>query len=162
MTRRFLSTLVVLLCSSLSAHAQEALPGEACTAANSLRFTSGAEVAGGGGHALLCQGGTWKSILSFNSAAGLTKIGNQNCATNEILKFNGTTWACAADASGAGGISALTGEVTASGTGSVAATIANNAVTNAKPISRPRARRVPLHTCVAITLGPPSAQAFRP
>lgn len=33
---------------------------------------------------------------------------------------------------GGGGITALTGDVTASGTGSVAATIANNAVTNAK------------------------------
>lgn len=108
MNRLLLSTLVVLLCFSTSAHAQEALPGEACTATNNLRFTSGPEVAGGGGHALLCQGGTWKSVLSFNSSAGLTKLGNQTCATNEILKFNGTTWACAADASGMSGLPALT------------------------------------------------------
>ena len=38
----------------------------------------------------------------------------------------------AANGSGGGGISALTGDVTASGSGSVAATIASNAVTNAK------------------------------
>jgi len=105
MTKHLLKALAVLICFSASAHAQEALPGEACTATNNLRFTSGPEVAGGGGHALLCQGGTWKSILSFNGAAGLTKLGNQTCATNEILKFNGTTWACAAD--GGGGASAL-------------------------------------------------------
>ncbi|MEQ1717235.1 MAG: hypothetical protein ABL907_14845 [Hyphomicrobium sp.] len=132
MTKRLLSTLVVLLCFSASAHAQEAVPGEACTATNNLRFTSGPEVAGGGGHAMLCQGGTWKSILSFNSAAGLTEIGNQTCATNEILKFNGTIWACAADASGTSGITALTGDVTASGTGSVVATVAANAIGSAE------------------------------
>lgn len=131
MTRRLLA-LFALICFTLPAIAAEPLPGDACAAANNLQFTSGPEVSGGGGHAMLCQGGTWKSILSFNSAAGLTKLGNQTCATNEILKFNGTTWACAADAAGSGGVTALTGEVTASGTGSVAATIANNAITNAK------------------------------
>jgi hypothetical protein len=115
-----------------NAYAAEPAPGDACTAVNNLLFTAGPEVAAGGGYALLCQGGTWKAILSFDSAAGITKIGNQTCATNEILKFNGTKWACAADASGSGGISALTGDVTASGTGSVAATIANNAVTTTK------------------------------
>jgi hypothetical protein len=67
---------------------------------NNLTFTSGPEVAGGGGHALLCQGGTWTPILSFSGTAGLTKLGNQTCSTNQILKFNGTTWACAADDAG--------------------------------------------------------------
>ena len=81
-------------------HAAEPLPGDACTAANNLQFSSGPEVASGGGHAMLCQGGTWKAILSFDSAAGLTQLGNQTCATSEILKFDGTTWACAADAVG--------------------------------------------------------------
>lgn len=97
---RHLLALLVLMCFTLPANAAEPLPGDACAAANNLQFTSGPEVAGGGGHAMLCQGGTWKSILSFNSAAGLTKLGNQTCATNEILKFNGTTWACAADSGG--------------------------------------------------------------
>ena len=98
--------LVALLCClilNVPALAAEALPGDTCSAVNNLQFTSGPEVAGGGGHALLCQGGTWKPILSFSSAAGLTMLGNQTCATNEILKFNGTTWACAADDAGSGG-----------------------------------------------------------
>jgi len=82
------------------AYAAEPAPGDACTAVNNLLFTAGPEVPAGGGYALLCQGGTWKPILSFDSTAGLTKIGNQTCATNEILKFNGTTWACSADAAG--------------------------------------------------------------
>ncbi len=99
MNRRLLA-LLALLCFTLPAYAAEPLPGDACAAANNLQFTSGPEVAGGGGHAMLCQGGTWKSVLSFNSAAGLTKLGNQTCATNEILKCNGTTWACSADAAG--------------------------------------------------------------
>lgn len=110
MTRRLLAFLALTLLA-MPAHAAEPLPGDACTAANNLQFSSGPEVAGGGGHAMLCQGGTWKSILSFNSTAGLTNLGNQTCATNEILKFNGTAWACAADDAGA---------------------LADNAVTNAK------------------------------
>lgn len=81
-------------------YAAEPAPGDACTAVNNLLFTAGPEVPAGGGYALLCQGGTWKAILSFDSTAGLTKIGNQTCATNEILKFNGTKWACAADDAG--------------------------------------------------------------
>ena len=41
--------------------------------------------------------------------------------TSQVLTFNGTSWAPAAG--GGGGITALTGDVTASGTGSVAATL---------------------------------------
>lgn len=131
MNKRLLA-LIALTCFTFPAYAAEPLPGDACAAANNLQFTSGPEVSGGGGHAMLCQGGTWKSILSFNSAAGLTKLGNQTCATNEILKFNGTTWACAADAAGSGGITTLTGDVTASGSGSVVTTIASNAIGSAE------------------------------
>jgi hypothetical protein len=145
MTRRFLAFLTLTLFAA-SAHAAEPLPGEACTAANNLQFTSGPEVAGGGGHAMLCQGGTWKSILSFNSAAGLTKLGNQTCATNEILKFNGTTWACAADggtlpglasasiwvgnAGGAATAVAISGDATLSNTGVL--TLGANSVTTSE------------------------------
>lgn len=121
MTRYFLAFLTLSL-FAVTAHAAEPLPGDACAAANNLQFTSGPEVAGGGGHAMLCQGGTWKAVLSFNSTAGMTKIGNQTCATNEILKFNGTTWACAADASGISGLPALTATNIWVGNGSNAAT----------------------------------------
>lgn len=104
---KFLLGVLAILSVIPYAYAAEPAPGDACTAVNNLLFTAGAEVAAGGGHALLCQGGTWKPILSFDSAAGITKIGNQSCATNEILKFNGTKWACAADAIGSAGLPGL-------------------------------------------------------
>lgn len=53
-----------------------------------------------------------------------------NQSNNTFYAYNGTAWAATAGSSG--GITALTGDVTASGTGSVTATIAANAVTNAK------------------------------
>ncbi|MCD8497553.1 MAG: hypothetical protein LRZ85_05405 [Alphaproteobacteria bacterium] len=59
-------------------------------------------------------------------------LADLGCTNNQILKWDGDSWECAADAAGSGGVTALTGDVTASGTGSVAATIANNAVTNTK------------------------------
>lgn len=101
MNKLLLALVAILLLLHPAAQAAEALPGDACNAANNLQFTSGPEVAGGGGHALLCQGGTWKSILSFNNTAALTKLGNQTCTANQILKFNGTSWACATEATGA-------------------------------------------------------------
>lgn len=77
-----------------------------------------------------CNGSSWIGLVA--------KIGENDtllglsCANGEIAKWNGTVWACAADNAGSGGITALTGDVTASGTGSVAATIANSVVSNAK------------------------------
>lgn len=121
MTRRLLPILAAMVMAS-PAHAAEPLPGDACSAVNNLLFTSGPEVSGGGGHAMLCQGGTWKSILSFNNAAGLTKLGNQPCAANQILKFNGTVWACAADATGMSALPALTSATIWVGNASNAAT----------------------------------------
>lgn len=61
---------------------------------------------------MVCQGGTWKAILSANASGQVTKVGNQTCTTNEILKFDGTKFACAAD-SGSGSTTAAgnTGEV---------------------------------------------------
>ena len=52
--------------------------------------------------------------------------------TNVTLTTDATTDALTINASGGSGITELTGDVTASGTGSVAATIANDAVTYAK------------------------------
>ena len=76
MTKRLLLLAAALFFAS-PAYAAEPAPGDACSAANNLQFTSGPEVAGGGGHVLLCQGGTWKELLSCESAASLLKIGNQ-------------------------------------------------------------------------------------
>jgi hypothetical protein len=123
--------IFIVLAAFLFIHAAcaaEPVPGAACTAAAAT--TASAD--GGTGHFMICESGTWKSIYSYNASGAFTKLGNQNCANGEILKFNGTVWACGADAAGTGGFTALTGDVTASGTGSVAATIANNAVTGAK------------------------------
>lgn len=57
-------------------------------------------------------------------------VGTTTPTTGYVLKWNGTAWDAAAD--GGSGMSALTGDVTASGTGSVTATIAAKAVTYAK------------------------------
>jgi len=58
-----------------------------------------------------------------------------NAVDSQVYLNTGTTaspvWTVM-DTAGAGGITALTGDVTASGNGSVAATIANSAVTTAK------------------------------
>lgn len=79
------------------------------------------------------------------TTSSLGQITFQDGATNPTTPVNGMMWrngnslyyrnnGSTVDlmASGSGGITALTGDVTASGTGSVAATIANDAVTNAK------------------------------
>ncbi len=57
---------------------------------------------------------------------------------NEILRWNGTAWAPSADA----GITALTGDVTASGSGSVVATLSNNVVTTPKMFANPGRNRL--------------------
>lgn len=81
--------------------------------------------------------------------AGTLRIGNDselcNAAAHEgamryvaatdkfqMCRSSGTGWEDIGAGSGSGGITSLTGDVTASGSGSVAATIANNAVTSAK------------------------------
>lgn len=146
MTRRLLPILAAMVMAS-PAHAAEPLPGDACSAVNNLLFTSGPEVSGGGGHAMLCQGGTWKSILSFNNVAGVTKFGNLACTNGQILKFNGSSWTCAADnggtlpglssaqmwvgnASNAATAVAMSGDATLSNAGVL--TIASNAIGSAE------------------------------
>lgn len=86
---------------------------------------------GGGGGSVP----TYTNLASFPSAV---TAGNGALAialdTNILYESNGTTWLVLADPAGAPGaaITALTGDVTAMGPGSVPATIANLAVTNAK------------------------------
>lgn len=76
---------------------------------------------------------TYASFAVFPSAAG---VGNGALAialdTNILYESNGSTWLVLANPSYSGAITALTGDVTATGPGSAAATIANLAVTNAK------------------------------
>lgn len=53
--------------------------------------------------------------------------------SQKIYRYNGSSWDLISSAGGSGGtITGLTGDVTASGSGSVVATISNNAVTTAK------------------------------
>ncbi|HRQ61912.1 MAG TPA: hypothetical protein PLO23_10470, partial [Alphaproteobacteria bacterium] len=82
--------------------------------------------------------------ISGNFAGGSVKVGNDtatcDAARYGAIRYNTNTfWGCSTGGwvnigtfGGGGGITALTGEVTASGSGSVAATIANSVVTNAK------------------------------
>lgn len=66
------------------------------------------------------------------AACDASKVGTLRYTGGNVEYCNGTAWA-AFGVSGAGGtITALTGDVAASGNGSVAATIANDAVTSAK------------------------------
>ena len=67
--------------------------------------------------------------------ATLAGTGALFCVTDEdniVEQSDGSAWNPYSPTSGSGGISALTGDVTATGPGSVAATIADDAVTNAK------------------------------
>jgi hypothetical protein len=122
---RILGLLVLfLVLLPVQSRAAEPVPGEACSPAGATI----ASAEGANGHFMICESGTWKSLYSYNSSGAFTKMGNQTCAGGQILKFNGTIWACAADNAGSSGITALTGDVTASGTGSVVATIEANAV----------------------------------
>lgn len=67
------------------------------------------------------------NIDEISSATGKYfgyKPNNVACAANEILKWNGTGWICGTDNVGiASAITALTGDVGATGSGSVAATV---------------------------------------
>jgi hypothetical protein len=93
---RYLVVLLISLMFPGPAQAAEPAPGENCTPSNAT--TASAD--GTGGHFMICEGGTWKAVYSYNTAGNLTKIGNQSCANGQILKFNGSIWACAADGGG--------------------------------------------------------------
>lgn len=85
--------LIVFLFFPVIGHAQDATPGSACTLAGATIATGASS---GSGNLMVCEGGTWKTVLGFSSTAQITKIGNQTCNTSETLKFDGTKWACAA------------------------------------------------------------------
>lgn len=101
---RALQTLVLIVLAiwiAQSAYAAaEPLPGDTCTAGEEDNFlrSGGKEIPTG--HFIVCKSGTWRSILSWDAAAAVTKIGNLTCTNGQILKFNGTTWGCAADSGG--------------------------------------------------------------
>lgn len=111
---------VLALTAPQSAYASEPLPGDTCTGAeeNNFQRSGGPEIPTG--HLIVCKSGTWRSILSWDAAAAITKIGNLTCTNGQILKFNGTAWACATDSGGT--LPALTSANIWVGNGSNAAT----------------------------------------
>lgn len=122
MNKRLLLLLLGLLCliTSVPAQAAEPVPGDSCTAGEENNFlrSGGKEISTG--HFVVCKSGTWRSILSWDAAAAITKIGNLSCTNGQILKYNGTTWGCAAD--GGGTLPTLTSANIWVGNGSNAAT----------------------------------------
>lgn len=76
--------------------------------------------------------------IPTGTTASTVAIGNDSrfpsstCGAGNKMRWDGSAWQCEADANGGGTISSLTGDVTASGTGAVTATIANDAITDAK------------------------------
>ncbi len=93
---------LLLLVFAVEVHAQETLPGDTCTTAGIFRQSGGPEIATGG-HFLVCDGANWKSILDFKRTGELSSIGNQVCASGEILVFDGTKWACGTAGGGGSG-----------------------------------------------------------
>ena len=88
-------------------------------ASNALHADRGIKLTEGSDHPIAAAAGT--GIVWVKNTAPSTLIFTNDAGTDTTL-----------GAGGGGGITALTGEVTASGSGSVAATIANSAVTTAK------------------------------
>jgi hypothetical protein len=95
--------------------------------------SAGAITWNGSNAVIWCDGSAWHSLADTGSTtlAGLTDVSLSGLSNDKVLTYNSTIskWEAAPPAAA---ITALTEDVTASGTGSVAATIANGAVTNAK------------------------------
>lgn len=98
MSRNALAALAVFLALcwfTPTASAADDQPGDVCAVDGRVQRTGETD---GTGHTLVCNSGTWQSAISFNSAGNLTKLSNQTCNTNDILKFDGAKWACGSDA----------------------------------------------------------------
>lgn len=76
--------------------------------------------------------GTYPDPQIANGAVTGIKIAQAGATAGQVLKWNGTLWAPAADDNAGSGSFTLTGDVTGTGTGSATTTIANQAVTFAK------------------------------
>lgn len=88
---RYLFFFLTLVLMS-AAQAAEPAPGDVCSAAGATTASNNSGV----GNFMVCQGGSWKAVYSYNAAGNLTKLGNVACNAGEFLKFDGTKWICAA------------------------------------------------------------------
>lgn len=76
--------------------------------------------------------------LPTGTSATTVALGNDarfpsaTCGSGNKMRWDGTAWQCETDANSGGTITALTGDVMASGSGSVTATVSNGAITDAK------------------------------
>lgn len=111
------STLVPLVCPTDQLLVWHLTDGWQCTAQTALAVGSASIAVNISGTLAVSKGGTGVGSLPA-------------CGAAEALKFDGASWSCISIASGA--ITDLTGDVAASGTGTVAATISADAVTSGK------------------------------
>jgi len=116
----------------------------------------------------LAGGGTSGDVSLAIAAGGITAamLASNGCAAGEILKYNGSLWACAVDASGTGSVTSITagagltgGTITSSGTIAADTTILQLRVTgNCSVGSSIRAIAVDgTVTCQTDTAGPAGA-----
>ena len=105
-TLRVLAMTLLLFCASLPTAAQ--VPGDACATAQQYKVNGGPETLGLV-HMMVCDGGTWKSIVSSNAAGEVTKIGNQTCANGDFFKYDGTKLICTT--AGGAALSSLTAAI---------------------------------------------------
>lgn len=91
---RYLLLFLYIMTTYISvALAAEPVPGNACNPDGIVISTA----EGNGGHFMICKGGMWKAVYSYDAAGALTTLGNQNCASGQVIKFNGNAWVCAED-----------------------------------------------------------------
>lgn len=91
--RIILSLLFLLLITPRALADPAIMPGTPCPADGRVLQTGGAET-GGNGNMMVCEAGTWKAFMSFDSSGQITRIGHQICTNGQVLSYNGTRWVC--------------------------------------------------------------------
>lgn len=90
---RILLVLLFLIPSGYALAEISIVPGSVCPADGRVVHTGGPET-GGTGHMMVCESGTWKSILSFDGTGRITSLGQQVCSNGQVLSYNSGQWVC--------------------------------------------------------------------